>query len=65
MAAVCSCEPANCRSPYDRVLIIGLRGSELLTSFVLGVTIVVPRALDVATAVAAVGDAVVLVKLSV
>lgn len=65
ITAVCSCEPANCKSPYDRVFIIGLRGSELVTSFVLGVTMVVPRALEVATAVGAVDDAVAFVNLSV
>lgn len=65
MVAMCSCEPANCKSPYERVLIIGLRGSELVTSFVLGVTIVVPNALVAATAVGAVGDAVVFVELSI
>lgn len=41
--------PAVCKSPYERVFIIGLRGSEFETSLVLGVTIDVPT-LAVATA---------------
>lgn len=40
---------AVCKSPYDRVFIIGLRGSELEISFVLGVTMVVPTPLADAT----------------
>ena len=42
-------QPAVCKSPYERVFIIGLRGSELEMSLVLGVTIDVPT-LAVATA---------------
>lgn len=64
MLELCSWEPATCRSPYDRVLIIGLLGSELDISFVLGVTMAVPISFVDAT-VGAGGDELALVRLSV
>lgn len=41
---------AVCRSPNDLVFVIGLRGSEFVMSFVLGVTIAVPMLFVVAMA---------------
>lgn len=56
--------PAVCKSPYDRVFIMGLRGSEFDISFVLGVTIDVPTAFAVATATGTTGEILVVIELS-
>lgn len=58
-------QPATvCKSPYDRVFIMGLRGSEFDISLVLGVIIAVPTALAVATATGTVGEMLVVIELS-
>lgn len=57
-------QPAVCKSPYERVFIIGLRGSELDISLVLGVTIVVIPTLAVATATGTDGEMLVVIELS-
>lgn len=56
-------QPAVCKSPYERVFIIGLRGSEFDISFVLGVMIAVPT-LAVATATGMDGEMLVAIELS-